>query len=314
MITNRNVNQKINHYLRNKLGMYEYRRGWLKGDCPYCGAHKFGVNLNLNRSNCFKCGSHPPPLYLVMDLENITTKAEALVVLGTYEGLEYREEIIKPFELKSKIELPEGFTNLMLGDSQLAKAARNYVKKRGFDIFKMAASGWGYGTKGKYMGYLIMPFYLNGRLVYFNARRFFGYGPKFNNPLVEDFGMGKNMLTYNADALYLYKTIWGVESIMNAETIGDNAIAFGGKKISNYQINDILRSPCEKFIIGLDPDAIEDAIKLALRLYGYKKVKLVIPPTGKDINDIGRKKAITISHKNKYLSYQELISLKLTYS
>ena len=37
--------------------MFVYRRGWLKGDCPECGKDKkYGVNIALNRTNCFSCG------------------------------------------------------------------------------------------------------------------------------------------------------------------------------------------------------------------------------------------------------------------
>jgi len=37
MVFNNEIKNKINEYLLKKLGMYDYRRGWLKGDCPSCG-------------------------------------------------------------------------------------------------------------------------------------------------------------------------------------------------------------------------------------------------------------------------------------
>ena len=45
MFLNSDKKKKLNSYMQSKLGMYEYRRGWLKGDCPECGEHKFGVSI-----------------------------------------------------------------------------------------------------------------------------------------------------------------------------------------------------------------------------------------------------------------------------
>lgn len=86
-----------------------------------------------------------------------------------------KEEKLEIKESKPMI-LPDGFKSILFGKSSLAKAARNYVKKRGFNLQKVAMAGWGYGTKGKYFGYLIIPFHQHGELVYFNARLFIGNG------------------------------------------------------------------------------------------------------------------------------------------
>lgn len=307
---NHNIKTKIREYLFTSLGMYDYRKGWLKGDCPYCSAHKFGVNLAMNRSNCFKCGSHPPPIKLIAELEGLATNAQVYQLLGSYEGLEFKEEALKPYERVSGAQLPEGYKNIRRGNSHLAKAARNYVRSRGFDVKEMSMAGWGYGTKGKYIGYLIMPYYINNELVYFNARLYSGADTKFKNPPVEDFGLGKSMLMYNMDALSVYNKIWLVESIMNAATIGPNAIGAAGKAISNWQLNTIIKSPVEKVIIGLDDDAMDDAIRVALRLFDHKKVKIVQFPKKQDINDIGRKKSLLLSYRTHYLKYGDIIRLK----
>lgn len=313
MILTTNVKKKIYQYLLQKLGMYDYRRGWLKGDCPYCGSHKFGVNLGMNRSNCFRCEARPSPLNLIMDVQGFTIIPEVLKYLNIFEGLNYYEEEVKPYKLKdeSSVSLPPGYRNISRGDSQLARAARRYLSKRGFDIKKLSEAGWGYCVEGDYWGYIIIPFYMGGRLVYFNARLFAGDGPKYNNPNIEDFGLGKSMLIYNLDSLGMYKTVYIVESAMNARTIGDNAIATGGKAVSGWQRNVIIKSPVEKVIIGLDDDAIEDAVKLALKFHEHKKVKIMQFPQGKDINDLGRKKSLRISHTSKYLNYNDILSLKL---
>ena len=97
---------------------------------------------------------------------------------------------------------------------------------------------------------------------------------------------------------------------MNAETIGENALSTGGKKFSNYQVNLILKSPVKRVIIGFDNDGLDDAIKIALKLQPFKKVKIVKFKDDRDINDLGRNKTIRLSNRERYLSYSDLIKLK----
>lgn len=314
MILNRELKSKINEYLIKKIGMYDYRRGWLKGDCPSCGKHKFGVNLGRNKSNCFSCGYEPKPLNLLMELENTEELSEVYQVLNHLEGIEYYEEEVEAYQLKEDTVLPEGYKNIKRGESVLGKSARAWIKRRGFNINKMSCKGWGYGTKGKYAGYIIMPFYKGNRLTYFNARLYCGSGPKFNNPDISEFGLGKSFIIYNHEALFIYKTVWIVESVTNSETIGDNACAMGGKSLSSPQINEIIKSPCEKVIIGLDRDALEQAINLAFKLIDYKKVKIVIMPDKKDINDLGKKQSKLKGYQSRYMTKSsEVMKLKNQY-
>lgn len=309
-----NIKKKMYEYFRVRLGMYDYRKGWLKGDCPRCGKeNKFGVNLGTNRTNCFVCGENMKPIKIIMMYEGVETYAEVMVVLGSFEGMEYYvDNSVNRMQIKEDATLPEGFKLLSFGRSVLAKAARNYMTQRGFNIEELSRAGFGYCTVGKYYGYIIMPFYLKGKLIYFNARRFLSNGPKYNNPNSEDFGIGKSILLYNSDCLWLYDKVFIVESLLNARTLGDNATAMGGKKASEYQINLFIKSPVKRFIIILDPDAYTEAIELALRLVDYKKVKVILLPEDNDVNDLGRKKTLNFVHTNHYLTYNDLLKLKLT--
>jgi hypothetical protein len=297
-----------------KLGLYNYRRGWLKGDCPSCGKHKFGIHLGLNRSNCFSCEYNIKPIDLVMQLESIETIHEVHALLNNIDGIEYVEPIIEPYQLKKNTVLPDSYVNIRRGDNRFGKTARNILVRRGFNITKLSRAGWGYCTKGKYQGYIIMPFYLNGKLIYFNARKFLGDGPKFNNPDIDDFGLGKSMILYNIDALYMFNKIYLVESVMNSETMGSNGIATGGKKLSNYQLNTIIKSPVKKVIIGLDDDAIDDAIRVAFKLIDHKKVKILLMPKKQDVNDIGKKATKKLEMKSRYLNHKSLMKLKHDYA
>lgn len=296
-------------YFLNR-GMYDYKRGWLKGTCPYCGrADKFGVNLYLNRTNCFICGNHGRPIGVVGQIENITSYQEILSLLRSDNVLEYQEPLLELLE-ERPVNMPEGFVLLNEDRGIMADMMRNYVRNRGFDVNYLSSKGFGYCTTGKLFGYLIMPFYMNGKLIYYHTRNVLGRGPRFDNPPIEEFGVGKSSVIYNIDALWMYSTVYLAESVLNAETIGDKGIATGGKSISHAQLSIIKKSPVEKVIIMLDPDATDQIIEVAFSLIESKEVKVCIFPTGKDVNDLGRHRAMLYAYKARFLDHSSLIKLK----
>lgn len=307
---NKSIKDKLYGYFIKRFGMHDYTRGWLKGGCPSCGKEeKFGVNLYLNKTNCFRCGYHPSPIGVIMDQEGLETYKEVRDFLNMYEGATYLEPVIERIENINVI-LPEGFKNLRLGDSFLAKRARSYIESRGFDPDEKSFQGWGYCTTGKYFGYIIIPFYIGGKLIYFNARKFIGNGPKYMNPDIKEFGIGKSLLIYNIDALSMYSDIFLMEGVFNAGTIGDNAIATGGKKISSYQLSMMLKSQAENFTLLLDPDAVEESSRLALKLHYHKKVRVIILPENKDVNDLGYEATMDIVNKVNWMNYNDLLKIK----
>ena len=166
------------------------------------------------------------------------------------------------------------------------------------------------GTIGTTYGYLIIPFYYQGQLKYYNARNVIGKGPRYNNPDKDITGLGKQFIIFNHDALEMYRSVFICEGALNALTMGDRGIATMGKAISQYQINELLKSQCERYIILLDPDAKQYAINLALKLVAYKKVKVVFLPDGKDCNDLGKREVLRLVYNTRYQSYQELIAIR----
>jgi hypothetical protein len=246
-----------------------------------------------------------------MDIEGFTEYHELTNFLnnGQFDELQFKEEKIELAESKP-VYLPDGFRNISLGDSQLAKSIRGYIKKRGFNLEKFSRYGIGYGTMGTTYGYLIIPFYYHGQLRYYNARKVIGNGPRYNNPNKDITGLGKEFIIFNYDALEMYRSVFICEGALNALTLGDRGIATMGKAISAYQVNELLKSSCQRYIILLDPDAKRYAVNLALKLVVYKKVKVVFLPDGKDVNDLGRKQTLKLVYQTRYQSYQELVQIK----
>lgn len=311
-ITNQ-FKSKLRTYFIKRLGAFDYKHGWLRIPiCPYCGReNKLGVNLSTYRCNCFRCNSHPSPAQLVMDVENFSEYSELLQFLnsGQFDELQFKEEKYELPETKP-VYLPDGFTNISLGKSQLAKSMRGYVKKRGFNVEEFSKLGIGYCTRGHYYGHLIIPFYYRGQLRYYNARKVIGPGPRYNNPDKDITGLGKQFIIFNHDALEMYQSVYICEGALNALTLGNRGIATMGKAISAYQVNELIKAPCKRFIIILDPDAKAYAISLALKLVNYKRVKLIILPEGKDANDLGKREVMRLVYNTRYQSYQELVHLR----
>lgn len=306
------VKKKITDYFCSKHGCSPYAsRGWYKGLCPNCGKFKFGFRLSDNRVNCFFCGPMGTPLKAIMEIEGFSTYPELYSFLKTFEGVEYYEGPATKETFVKTITLPPSFKLLALGKSEMSKLARGYMRKRGFGTWPLSMMGIGYCTSGDQAGMIILPFYRQGRLVYYIGRRYIAFGVnKFDNPDSEQFGIGKTELIFNEDALQVYETIYIVESVINALTLGANAIAIMGKKISPIQLSKILRSPCKRVVICLDPDAIIEAAQLGLKLVEHKRVKVIEFPEKQDVNDLGKKWVIEARKSTPYYSYMELIKLK----
>lgn len=311
-ITNRFKSQ-LYSYFTKRMGCWNYKHGWMRVPvCPYCGRReKMGINLSMYRTNCFRCGEHPNPAQLVMDVEHFETWSELLKFLdsGDFNELEFKEEHVELAERKP-VYLPQGFTNIRFGKSQLARTMQGYVTKRGFSIEDFSRLGIGYCNEGDLFGYLIIPFYYRSELRYYNARNVVGNGPRYRNPDKDITGLGKEFLIFNHDALSMYRTVYICEGAINALTMGERGIATMGKAISAYQVNELIKAPCERYIILLDPDAKDRAINLALKLVYYKKVKVVFLPDGKDCNDLGKKTTLSYVWATHYQSYQELIEIR----
>lgn len=271
-----------------------------------------GIHPDQAKAHCFKCLESKASIELLMDIEGFETLPKAYDFLKIQQEYEYYEAYARVQKREIKpIELPESFTLLTQGDSMYGKSARAYMKSRGFNINKLAMKGVGYCTDGEYDGYIVFPFYKKGQLVYFQGRRFLPFGPKMKNPPSEQFGIGKEQILYNQDALYIYNRCFIVESITNAETLGDAGVATLGKSISPYQLYNFIGSPCQKFVFILDPDAIKEALESAMQVVNYKDVKVVELPEEKDVNDLGKSKTLDFVKKTPYQDYNQLFRIKL---
>lgn len=312
-IYNKYLLGKLASYYKTRLGMRDYKHGWMKGNCPHCGKiDKFGVQLYDGRTNCFVCTENANPLDLIGQLEGFDNRQQIYVYLKAFKDAAYLEPKIEVLKRKDII-LPPDFRLLSFGKSEFSKLARRYIKGRGFSIGELTLRGVGYCTRDKYKGYIIFPFYQQGKLIYYTTRRFINLGSRFKNPNLEDFGIGKSSIIYNIDALAIYNKIRMVESVTNALTLDDRTIAIDGKLISNYQLSCILRSPIKAIEIILDRDAYYNALRIGLELVHHIKVRIVLMPTNDDINKIGKRETKKIIKLTSWITYKEIYRELINY-
>lgn len=311
---NKGIQEKLNYYFRVNLNLKDSTNDFIRGDCPFCGGRfTFGVNLSSNRTNCFKCEYDKRPTYAIMELENLNNYSELTKLLSKADSWEFIPKLEKhrtKAVVRKEVSLPDYYRPILLGESQLGKSARSYLKSRGYNLKSLALKGIGYCYDGPYYGFIVIPYYLRGELIYWKTRSFIG-AKAFNNPDEEMFGIGKNNLIYNIDALALYNTVNIVESETNTLTLGDNTIGLGGKSISDWQFSCLIKSPVEKYNILLDPDAIEDALNLSMRLTQYKRIKCVSWVGTQDVNDLGKRVAKYYIKHTPEKNYSQLLKQKL---
>ncbi len=311
------IKKKLKTLFTHELGAFDYRNGWMKLPvCPICGSDmKMGINLAQDRVHCFRCEYQGKLVPFAMHIKKMSYHELINHLLTVQEG-NYVERPVEIIERKPVV-LPDGYRRISRNDTTIAgKRAYKYATQaRGITYAQARRLKLGYvkDINSSYYNHLIIPYYFQNRVVYFQARRI-GPGIKFNNPKLEDYGIGKNSLIYNRDVLSRFKEVSIVESAINVITIAPQAVAILSKSISQYQLDVINKANVEIYNIVLDPDAITQAIALGLKLCHKHKIRIVILPKDEDVNSIGREATEDLIARSKIQSWSDLILLKQRYA
>lgn len=134
----------------------------------------------------------------------------------------------------------------------------------------------------------------NGRYQYWNTRSI-EPNPKIKslNGMAKDNEFSKRTVIFNLNRAKNMNELVLVEGVTDALTVGDSGIATFGKQVTDEQVNLLLNNllPTQKLYLMLDRDADEQTVKLADKLYPkHEETYIVLNPTGKDANDLGRDK------------------------
>lgn len=306
-------------YFQNVWLARKSTNGWYTFDCPFCasGSNKRGVNFALNLVKCFKCGS--AHRYRIVDfIEAVNDDLDYKGVKSYLDSFDESDiDVLQMQEMKaatkSEVSLPEGFRSILEGDNVLSKRARKYLEGRGFDLIFLDKLGVGYCDRKpsdpeeeNYFGRIIVPFKRMGVLKYYEGRSFINEEPKYKNPAEDYFGVGKSELVFNEDALYLHDKVFVCEGTYDALTLG-NAVALKGKVCSSTQKSIIIKSGISELVIALDPDAQNEAYKLAMQLVDHIKIKVLTLPKDTDVNDLGYKYINDLEKRTEYSDFMDLI-------
>lgn len=305
--------KKLYTYL-TKFDIRSSSKGWLSLTCPYCGGGKSNersgaIHIESEYFKCWraKCGVSKSLTDFIIDNENIPYR-EVYRFIDSFQASYFTSSEISGYtntsaniKLKKDIELPYGYVGLFDDDSVLAIKAQRYLTKRGFDVSFLESKGWGFSGlehkefKFNYYGYIIIPFVIRGRFVYYIGRDFLNRGSKYKykNPERNSFGVGKADVLYNEDALVKFKIVYMTEGLFCAETIGEAGFSTQGWALSFNQINKIMKSPCSTLITAADKGFYVKAIKTMIPFLEVKKEIRVVsfegmPDKYNDVNAIGK--------------------------
>ena len=287
---------------------YDYRRGWLKGDCPICGREdKCGVHIDDDRIHCFVCSYSKSLSYAVAEIENIPLRDLSNFLKGfTFTRRKrVKEKTEKPLKTMA---LPDGYRSI----TRVGKV-KDYLLDRGLHLDRLQAARVGYvdNPDSNFNRYIIFPYYNRKKLWYFQGRAFGDAYPKFKNPDEEIYNIGKGHVLYNIDALWMEEEINLVESVINVLTLpGRNTVGLGSKNVSPWQAKQLILNPVKIYNLMLDPDALPQAVTLASQLIKAGKVVRIIEfPVNEDVNSLGARKTMGLL-KSQDTIYKNIMDLQ----
>jgi DNA primase len=320
--------KKLYSYFDSRFDIRKSTKGWYSMDCPYCNGGRSNersgaINFESEQFKCWraKCGVHKSAIDFIKDFEKIPFAEVRSFIDGfreTFVAFD-RKSTGASFgginTVKKDINLPFGYKSLLDGSDILSLRAQRYLSKRGFDLDKLDANGWGFCSeehenfKLSYYGYIIIPFVVRGRFVYYIGRDFLGRNKKwkYKNPDKNMFGVGKSEVIYNEDALS-GNIVYVHEGALCAETVGSQGIGTLGWALSDVQRNKILKSQCKVLIVAADKGFYHKAIKLMISFLEVKKeIRIVsfedMDDKENDVNAIGKSRYMEMVEKTQPLTF-----------
>ena len=243
--------------------------GWTTIRCPFefCPDHSnhCGINPQGIGFNCYICGETGHITKLIKEIDKCSwQKANK-----TYRN--FSQEI--PNNIKKKIILKQiTKTNLPKNATpNIPRKAKNYLIKRRFSpdyIINKYRLQYG-GIFGRYKFRLIVPFYLNGRLITFSSIDITNEQiPKYKHQKIEDTIIDPSRTLYNIDSVKDKMIL--VEGITDVWRIGDGCCATMGKTVSQEQLNIMYKKRLKKVLVMFDfSDAMDQSKKIATQLSGF---------------------------------------------
>ena len=291
--------------------------GWYEFDWPFCGTNKGAIHFEAGRVKCWRGCYSGDVRHFVAEVERVTPNQAWKMLVGI-DGeifLESSQFKVSP-KLKEEqaIPFPDFYHPLSNPTPLLGQRAIAYLEGRGFDVGELDEEGWGYCTDGRYYGRIIIPFFVQGKLRYFQGRTFLDNPLRYDNPKREDIGVGKEDVIYNEDALSLYDRVFILEGAFDAKCLGREATSTQGWSLSRWQRSKYLNSRAKEIVLVPDVGYYRKALETALTIAPVKPVRVldlsVFSQWGKDVNEIGRDRVLSLIDSSELMDEMD-VTLKL---
>lgn len=266
--------------------------------CPWCSGKKvMRFNISKMIGVCYKCPRTVFLRDLAVDVAGIPAhqvkkyvedfNADERLKMGFAEAMLdglLGTDRARTISTLQPVALPDEFRLLQDGQSSVVgRKALAYMVGRGCPTCVLYDMKFGYCASGLYEGRVIIPFYENGELVYWQARDFTGnvsVENKIKNPRTLTTSHGKSDVLFNFDGVKRLETIIMTESWGSSLAVGRRAFAINGKSLSEVQGQKVLDMKADTVIILLDAETAEQSWRTAKRLAPYKRVLVCTLPYG----------------------------------
>lgn len=244
---------------------------------------KLSVNIETDVFNCWSCGFKGKSLAGILRLVRNNPDLEEYLDEAGGPPRCVRVEVQEPPKLP-----PEMKTLAHMGQrDKLESKYLEYLLKRGVGIQDVFRYKLGFCSSGGYSGRVVIPsFDKNGNLSTFAARSIYGgVEPKYDGPEVD-----KTTIVFNELMVDWDRDVVIVEGQMDAIVGGDNFIPLCGKTLPVRSVLfKRLVAAGRTAYVALDPDAVDQAIRICSDLAAYDVRAMLVPMDGTDPADAGRR-------------------------
>ena len=208
---------------------------------------------------------------------------------------------------KDVVKLPDEFKPLWNGGDGIVKRhALTYLYKRGIDDSDILKYNIGYCDTGLYSNRIIVPSYdSDGQLNFFVGRDFYNSKLKYrNSPTSKDI-IGFDLLINWDEPIIL------CEGVFDAMSFKRNAIPLFGKTVMNTLQKKIIDFGVKTIYLGLDEDAITDAVKISENFINNGVEVRMMELKEKDPSETGFEKLLYLINTTHKTKFSDLMRIKL---
>lgn len=269
---------------------------WIGLKCVFCSDHKnhLGVSLRTKMFHCWLCGETGDIVKLIRRVEGCSF-IRAKNIINSFQGKSYKPKKKAPVKEISNITMPLGFRQLT--KHSFPKVVESYLKRRNFTRDLIEDYKLGFCKFGDYNLSLIVPIFVQGKVVSYQAVDATGTASARYKDCPEDKAVIPNKnLVYGIDDIKDQMCI--VEGVTDRWAMGkDYAVATLGKKYTREQFVFLMERtpPGLKVKVVFDPDAAKEGRRFASDLCAYyRKVMFVRLHGNKDPGILPKKDIMEI--------------------